>query len=246
MFEIHLPSTDSTNTYAKQHVSLLRSHPIACITAGEQTAGRGRFQRRWISPPHVNLYVTFYTRLSIHQLHLSTLGLVLASSMARVLLAAGIHPQIKWPNDLQLNQKKFGGILCETVQQGEFFDVFAGIGVNVNMEAEDLRLIGQPATSLKQETKKTWDRKQLLQNLQVAFAKDLESFTQAGFAPFLGFCNSLLAYKGKEVRLLDGQREWTGICHSLLDDGRLQIQLPDHSLHACVSGEVSLREVAEH
>jgi BirA family biotin operon repressor/biotin-[acetyl-CoA-carboxylase] ligase len=243
MFEIHLDSIDSTNTYAKLHASTFIADDITCITADEQTGGRGRFQNKWASPPGVNLYVTFYFRLPASQPHFTALGLVLAASMVQTLLAEGLTPQIKWPNDLQLNHKKFGGVLCETSLQKDHFEVFAGIGVNVNMGPGDLHAIGQPATSLKLETGKSWDRKKLLQKLQAQFVDNLEMFQQKGFAPFHHFCESLLAYKGEKVRCFDGQKEWTGICESLSQDGRLNVRLPDHSIHTFASGEVSLRVV---
>jgi BirA family biotin operon repressor/biotin-[acetyl-CoA-carboxylase] ligase len=127
--------------------------------------------------------------------------------------------------------------------QKDHFEVFAGIGVNVNMGPGDLHAIGQPATSLKLETGKSWDRKKLLQKLQAQFVDNLEMFQQKGFAPFHHFCESLLAYKGEKVRCFDGQKEWTGICESLSQDGRLNVRLPDHSIHTFASGEVSLRVV---
>lgn len=243
MNQIFLETIDSTNTYAKLHASHFPKDAITCIVAEMQTGGRGRLQRKWVSPPGVNLYVTFYFRLSLKQLDLMTLGLVLASSMASILIAEGLHPSIKWPNDLQLGGQKFGGVLCETTLDGHIYDVFAGIGINVNMNKQDLQEIGQPATSLKNETGHLWDRGKLLQKLQTQFAHDLELFKQSGFAPFHAFCERHLAYKNEEVRCFDGQKEWVGICKSLSKTGELQIELPDRSIHTANSGAISLRVI---
>src|SRR5579872_1736709 len=102
METIHLDSIDSTNTYAKQRAKEFAPDQITCITAEEQTAGRGRFQRKWISPRGVNLYATFYFRLPVNSLHLTSLSQVMAFSFAAVLLKEELHPKIKWPNDIQL------------------------------------------------------------------------------------------------------------------------------------------------
>jgi BirA family biotin operon repressor/biotin-[acetyl-CoA-carboxylase] ligase len=243
MNQIFLETIDSTNTYAKLHVSHFPKDAITCIVAETQTGGRGRLQRKWISPPGVNLYVTFYFRLPLKQLDLMTLGLVLASSMASILIAERLQPKIKWPNDLQLSGQKFGGVLCETSLDGNMFDVFAGIGINVNMNEQNLQEIGQPATSLKNETGRLWDRGKLLQKLQEQFAHDLELFKQFGFAPFYSLCERYLAYKNEEVRCFDGQKEWIGICRSLSKTGELQVELPDRSIHIANSGEISLRKM---
>jgi len=238
MNQIFLETIDSTNTYAKLHASHFPKEAITCIVAETQTGGRGRFQRKWVSPPGVNLYVTFYFRLPLMQLDLMTLGLVLAASMASILISEGLHPNIKWPNDLQFSGQKFGGVLCETSIEGNMIDVFAGIGINVNMDKHDLEEIGQPATSLKIETGHLWDRGKLLQMLQRQFSQDLELFKQSGFAPFHSICERLLAYKNEEVRCFDGQKEWTGICRSLSKTGGLLVELPDRSIHIANSGEI--------
>jgi BirA family biotin operon repressor/biotin-[acetyl-CoA-carboxylase] ligase len=243
MHTIHLSTIDSTNTYAKKHASTFPKNEITCIIADSQTKGRGRRGNQWFSPPGVNLYVTFYFRLSKTQPHLIALGLVLATSMASTLLAKGLHPQIKWPNDLQLNGRKFAGVLSETSLQGEAFDVFLGIGVNVNIASEDLEAVGQPATSLRLETGHTWDRTEILHNLQEQFERDLALFKKQGFAPFHALCERLLAYKGEQVRCLEGAQEWLGTCHSLASDGRLQLKLSDGSLHTLSTGEVHLRRI---
>ena len=138
MIEIHLDTIDSTNTYAKRECHRFAPDQITCITAEMQTAGRGRFQRKWLSPKGVNLYTTFYFRLPPQTLHLTSLAQVMAFTLASLLIEEKLHPKIKWPNDLMLNGKKIGGILCETTFHPDFIDIFLGVGLNVNMEKENL------------------------------------------------------------------------------------------------------------
>lgn len=238
MHEIHLDSIDSTNTYAKEHSKRFAPNEITCVTAEEQTAGRGRYQRKWLSPPGVNLYITFYFQLPVNTLHLVSLAQVMAYSFAAILLREGLHPKIKWPNDVQLSGKKLSGVLCETQFHRDFVEIFLGIGINVNLEEEIAGKIDQPATSLKIETGRKWDRAALLKKLQKQFAEDLEKFKKEGFAPFHSAFENLLARKGETIRCFDGKKEWVGICHSLTNDGQLNLYLPDQTIHTIVSGEI--------
>ena len=237
-FIIRLESIDSTQSYAKKHAAEFPPHQITCISAEEQTAGRGRFQRHWVSPKGLNLYTTFYFRLPSSMKDLISLAQVMACSLARLLLESGLEPKIKWPNDIQLNGKKLSGVLCETVFGKNEVEIFLGIGINVNMGADLLEKIDQPATSLKKETGKEWDRNELLKKLQTHWLSDLELFKKEGFAPFHDFLENHLAYKNEEIRFFDGKKEWVGICHSLTKDGQLNILLNDNTIHKVVSGEI--------
>lgn len=237
--EIHLDSIDSTNNYAKEHVASFAKDKITCVTAEEQTAGRGRFGRTWQSPRGVNIYATFCFCLPMQSMHLISLSQVMAASFAKVLLDEGLHPKIKWPNDLLLNGKKLSGILSETVFEKTGVQIFLGIGINVNMDKDALAHIDKPATSLQIETGRAWDRNTLLKKLQVQFSRDLEKFKKAGFTPFHAFIENLLAFKGQTVRCFDGKKEWIGICHSLTNDGQLNLYLPDKTMHTVLSGDTN-------
>lgn len=238
MREICLETIDSTQNYAKAHRAQFAKGEITCITADQQTAGRGRYQRKWVSPPGQNIYATFFFELPRNTLHLIALAQVMAYSFANVLLHERLAPKIKWPNDIQLSGKKVSGILCETQFHTSHVDIFLGIGINVNLDAQMTAQIDQPATSLLIETGRTWDKKTLLKKLQKQFAGDLEAFKQHGFAPFHGAFEKLLTFKGQTIRCFDGKKTWEGVCHSLTEDGQLNLLLPDHTLHVISSGDI--------
>jgi BirA family biotin operon repressor/biotin-[acetyl-CoA-carboxylase] ligase len=184
IIEIHLKTVDSTQDYAKKHYLSFDPHQITCIYADEQTKGKGMQQKKWISPKEVNLYATFYFQLPLNISDLTSLAQVLSYSVASVLVAEKLAPKIKWPNDVQINGKKIAGVLCETIFEKDHISIFAGIGVNINMSLEDLLQIDQPATSLKEETKKTWDIKSFLKKLQTQLSKDIDFFKTKGFKYF--------------------------------------------------------------
>ncbi len=238
MKTIRLDSVDSTNTYAKQHAASFSPHEIICITADAQTAGRGRFGRPWLSPKGANIYATFSFRLPLQTMHLTSLGQVMAATVANLLVNEHLHPQIKWPNDVQLSGKKLAGVLCETEFHRDAVQVFLGVGINVNMELRELQTIDQPATSLQAETGHAWDKEALLQKLQKQFAVDLEKFKNGGFAPFHHLFENLLAHKGEVIRCFDGKKTWEGICHSVTNDGQLNLYLGDKTMHTVTAGDV--------
>ncbi len=238
MNEIHLNTIDSTNTYAKQNCTRFPKDQITCIIAEEQTAGRGRYKRTWVSPKGVNIYATFHFTLPVHTPHLGSLSQVMACSLAKLLIQEGLKPKIKWPNDVQLNGKKLAGILSETQFHPSHIDLFMGIGINLNMDAASALKIDQPATSLMIETGRQWDRTQFLKQFQNQFSEDLQIFKKEGFAPFYKWLDALLALKGETVRFHDGKQEWKGICHSLTPEGQLNLMMPDQTIHTVFSGDL--------
>lgn len=236
--EIHFDSIDSTSSYAKREYAFFSPDKMTVVTADEQTEGYGRHQRKWISPKGVNLSATFCFRLPKTLPNLESLGIISAYSFASLLLAEGLQPMIKWPNDVRLSGKKLAGVLCEAIFQKDWVQILLGFGVNVNMEKADLDRIDQPATSLKEETGRIWDRAALIQKLEIRFIADLERFKREGFAPFHDPVEKILARKGETIRCFDGKQEWVGICHSLGSDGRLNLLLPNGHLHSILSGDL--------
>ena len=171
--EIELDTVDSTQLYAKKHGKDFDPNALTCILAEEQTAGIGQFQRKWISPRGVNLYVTFYFHLLPQSPKIPNLALLLSLSIKEVLVKEGLNPTMKWPNDIFLNHKKVAGVLCETIFHEEHTEILLGFGLNVNMEKKDLETIDQPATSLKNETGFLWDKMPLFNKIKNQFLLDI-------------------------------------------------------------------------
>ena len=113
----------STQTHALQMVANGTARDHTVIMAEAQSAGRGRYRRTWVSH-HGNLYVSFIFNAYERDPRLSY---VVAVAVAETLTAFGIHPKIKWPNDILIDGKKVCGILIEYA--GQF--VIVGIGINI-------------------------------------------------------------------------------------------------------------------
>ncbi len=241
IYYIHFDSIDSTNTWTKKNAATLDPNQLTCVTALEQTSGRGRFFRKWISPKGQNIYATLFFSLPRNCPYLINLGQILSLSCISVLKKKGFCPKIKWPNDLLLEGKKVAGILCETLSFEDRIGVALGIGINVNMSQELLDTIDQPATSLAQLSGQTWTLEQILEPVLKQFLKDLDLLETKGFEPFRPMYESYLAYKGETISCNDGLKMIKGICHSINPDGRLNLLLPDGKVATLNAGELKLK-----
>lgn len=220
---IHFEIIGSTNAWAKKHANQLNLKKFTCITASEQTNGRGRFSKKWISPPGQNIYATFFFSILKNSSYLVNLGQILAYSCAVVLKQQGLEAQLKWPNDILVNGKKIAGILCETVELKDGLGIVLGIGVNVNMDENLLQTIDQPATSIAAATGQNWEIKELLESILTQFLQNLEILQKDGFGFFQPSFEKLLAHKGKEIRCQNGLK---GICKGISPQGYLELLLP--------------------
>lgn len=168
----HFESITSTNDWAKAQLKTLPKDALLLVTADGQTAARGQYGKRWLSPKGENIYASFGFFVDEAQAPL-LLTHLLALSATRTLQKYGVSCQIKWPNDLLVNQKKIGGILCETEHFLSHLGVAIGIGLNVNMPQKTLSAIDQPATSLLSESGHLHNLQEILSSLKDHFVADL-------------------------------------------------------------------------
>lgn len=235
----HFNIIDSTNTWAKRHADTLPQDAITLITADEQTAGRGRFNRRWESPPAKNLLATFCFFIDPRRNDRGNIPQILAISAAKALEDLGFSPILKWPNDILISSKKVAGILAETTMVSDQLCFVAGIGVNVNMPLEALEKIDRPATSLLVEGGRGREIKEVLKALQTHFVKDLDLFLQKGFAPFLEeYRRRLSTDPNKRIRFDDNEKVWEGTFQAVNPDGSLSLKLPSGELKTFIVGEI--------
>ena len=197
--------------------------------------------RSWFSPPSVNLYASLVIRLTIHAQRtaawLSWLPLMAAVAVAEAIEITGSVPMaVKWPNDLLLNERKVGGILCESAGSSGTgpFQVI-GIGINVNGTPdefpEELRHI---ATTIRHEAGRFIDRNQIVAGLLSGLESRLEEFLTHGAEPIA------LAYRrrcttiGRTVKaVLPGGHEYIGVAKNIELDGSLTlIELPSPETEA--------------
>ena len=226
----------STNDYLLRKEKNKNKDIKICI-AEEQTKGRGRRGKSWISPKFKNIYFSLNSYLEKEDL--SGLSIAVALSVSKVLTKINVMSLIKWPNDLLVGNKKICGILIETAKVGELTKVVIGIGINVNMEYSEL--IDQEWTSIKLEKKQSVDRNSIITEMVNQLCRTLNKFEQEEFDYFLKKFTSLDLLKDKEFTLKDKPNE-TFIGKGIDNKGLLIAQnLKDQRIVKFSSGEVSLK-----
>lgn len=236
--KLHFEQIDSTNTWAKAHPEEWSPSGVTLITASAQSAGRGRFKRQWISPPNLNIYCTFCFWIDSQRNDLGHIPQLLALTTTQMLEMQGFFPKIKWPNDILIQGKKIGGILCETILDQNKRGVVCGIGLNVNMPLEILNQIDRPATSLLVETERQFDVSVILELLQFHYLAALNDFFLNGFSQFFSAFQERSAFKqGQNIQFHDNLNVIKGEFERLNLDGSIELRLPCGSLRTFYAGE---------
>ena len=237
----HFFKIDSTNTVAMRMAERGEPHG-ALVLAEEQTGGRGRAGRSWVSEKSTGIYCTILLRPPIPPAHAPLLTLV-AGLAARDAAAEDLDsaPDIRWPNDLLVGGKKFGGILTEMhAEPDRIHYAVVGIGINVNqskMPAE----IADIATSLKIETRKSHSRLELLVRMLHHFNRYYEQFLASGAQPILRrFAEVSSYFRGKRVRITTHSETFTGTTAGLEASGVLRVARDDgKGTELILSGDVT-------
>lgn len=141
------------------------------VVADEQTAGRGRLQRAWSSPKGAGLYFSMLLRPRIAPDRWPLITFVAALAAGDALLEGGaVQTDIKWPNDLLVNERKICGILAEAIETPNGRAVVVGIGINLTNNAFPENLLSV-ATSVAQESGRQPEREAILAALLSALAR---------------------------------------------------------------------------
>ena len=209
------------------------------IIAGEQTAGKGRVKRIWLSPKgNIALSVILYPALSYLPRLVMLASLAVAHSIEEV---TGLKPQIKWPNDILVNGKKVSGILIESVVKGDVVDFSVmGIGMNVDLIVASSPDILSAATSLVDELGEKVSRLELIRRLLVEIER-LYLVLPDGESIYEEWRGRLVTL-GRRVQVIAGKNTLTGIAESVGRDGSLLLRHSDESSTEIIVGDVTLRE----
>jgi BirA family biotin operon repressor/biotin-[acetyl-CoA-carboxylase] ligase len=232
------PSLPSTMDVARQQAQQGAAEGTV-VLAEEQTAGRGRIKRAWLSPKG-----SIALSIILHPSPAYLPSLIMVASLAVVHCiekASGLKAQIKWPNDVLVNQKKVCGILIESDVRGKAVDyAIIGIGINVNLKPSDFPEISPPATSLSHELGGELSRLDIIRCLLVETER-LYLALPAGESVYQEW-RDRLATLGQKVEVSSAEARYEGIAESVASDGSLLLRQADGSLTKIVAGDVSLRQ----
>jgi len=235
---IYYPSLTSTMEVAKQEAQLGAGEGTV-VVADEQTAGRGRMKRVWLSPKG-----SIALSIILHPSVANLPSLVMLASLAvvhSIEAVTGLRAQVKWPNDVLVNGKKICGILIESSVRGKIVDyAIIGIGLNVNLRFADFSEIQSMATSLSAELGRDVSRLRLIRRLLVE-VEGLYLALQAGGSIYEEWRDSLITL-GRKIRVKSGETVYEGVAESVARDGSLLLRNFSGSLSKIVAGDATLRD----
>lgn len=242
---IHFNDIDSTNSKAKELASL-GAEDGTVIIAEEQTMGKGRLGRNFISPWGKGIWMSIILKPDISPLNVSMVTQIAAAAINEALKEMQIETLIKWPNDILLNKKKLCGILTEmSAELTKVNFIVMGIGINVNVEEDDFtEEVKETATSIKIETGKSVDRKEIVSRILNNFEELYEDFVEReDIERTIDICRENSILMGREIRVI---KRGVSINAKVLDidnKGQLVVQYEDGKVENLISGEISIRGV---
>ena len=208
--------------------------------ADRQTAGRGRLDRSWEAPAGSALLVSVLLRpdlLPTH-VHSTTMAAAVAACDACEEVA-GFRPELKWPNDIVVGDRKLAGLLAEAELKGDAVDaVVVGMGLNVNWDKpppglEDIAIAASEVAG------HPVDREALLQHFLDRFAEHYSALVEPG-----GWRGTLLNYRrssstlGKDVRVELADGAFTGRAVEVTGEGHLLVRIPTGDVRRVPAGDV--------
>ncbi|TFF03228.1 bifunctional biotin--[acetyl-CoA-carboxylase] ligase/biotin operon repressor BirA [Pseudomonas sp. BCA14] len=232
-------SIDSTNAEALRLVDGGCVAPFL-VLAEQQTAGRGRRGRKWVSPFAQNLYYSLVLRVDGGLRQLEGLSLVVGLAVMQALRESGVHrAALKWPNDVLVEDKKIAGILLELVgDPADICHVVLGIGINVNMQKAVE--VDRQWTSVQLETGSSIDRNQLVARLGLQLGGYLDRHKSHGFAALQEEWEQNHLWQGRAVSLIAGVNQIDGVVLGIDHQGALRLNV-DGVEKTYSGGELSLR-----
>jgi BirA family biotin operon repressor/biotin-[acetyl-CoA-carboxylase] ligase len=233
---LRFDTIDSTNTEALKQVRAGADEGL-CVVARQQTAGRGRHGREWVSEKDAGLYFSIVLKPTIDIRFLPLTTLLAGVAVHATLADTGLLPDIKWVNDILVNEKKIAGILAETTDTPDGLAVVVGVGVNLrstNFSAE----LAATATSIEEAGGViTFD---IIDRLTGHVAHFYEQLGKSdGPAAIIDEWRQRSTYfSGKRVRVAVGSDLLTGVTDGLEANGALRLRKDDGAVALVQTGDV--------
>lgn len=238
---IFLDETESTNNDIKKLIRSTSEPVFAVVSADTQTGGRGRLGRNFFSPDG-GLYFSLSLPLSGKEKNIPFITLLAGLAVSEAVEElTGVKTQIKWPNDIYLNGKKLGGILCELVCSNQITAV-AGTGINFTVREDDV-----PSELLDKMTSFA------MEGIPVPDKKDLIAIITEKIDKYIYGNNELFEVKddtiakirkrsfsiGKTVGYILGDTVCEGVITDITKTGAAEILLPDGTKKEIFCGEIT-------
>ncbi|WP_437131077.1 biotin--[acetyl-CoA-carboxylase] ligase [Peptostreptococcus russellii] len=234
----YFKSIDSTNTFAKNIAP--KSDEGMVIISDEQSSGKGRVGREWISKENEGIYFSIILKPDIDIMNASFLTQVAGAAMVSSLEKMGVESTIKWPNDIIVNGKKISGILTEmSAEIDQISYIVVGIGVNLYNQSFEEE-IESKATSLKKEGYDI-DKKEFLQRFFLEFEDLYKEFLSGDKESTISILRKKSAVLDKEVYIIDRTGKTKVYARDIDENGNLLVEKENGSIETIFTGEISIR-----
>jgi BirA family biotin operon repressor/biotin-[acetyl-CoA-carboxylase] ligase len=211
------------------------------VVAEEQTAGRGRWGRTWVSP-RGGVWLSVILRPGLPPDQVPLVGLAASTATARAIReTTGLLARVKWPNDVLVEEKKVVGVLTEATPGAEW--VVVGIGINANVLPDALPQTEYPATSLQALLGHPVDRELLLQAVLRALEGGYDLVKSGGVRATLRRWREMTDVLGRRVRVEMPSGRLEGIAEDIDDTGALLLRLENGRVQKVIAGDLRVREV---
>lgn len=234
-------SVNSTNQFLLDKAKNKMLTGVACF-AEHQSAGRGRQNREWISPFGQNIYLSLAWQFPGGAASLAGLSLAVGVAAVRALAQYGIcDVTLKWPNDIQINKKKLGGVLVELFGDSAGpCQVVIGVGLNLFLEKNIASEIDQPWIDLQTATGMRPERNKIAGLLLNNLLEITQDFAENGLANTLKDWQRVDALCGQSIKVYSQEKVYDGICKGVSGLGELLVDVNGKVL-TFHSGDVTVR-----
>ncbi len=239
-----LDQTTSTNDFLLNNKQPYRQ-TFHFVLAEQQTQGRGRRGRHWVSPYGHNIYCSLRWQCHKDPLEIAGLSLAAAIAVIRSLKAYGVSDglNVKWPNDILYHKQKLAGILVDLHAESHgTTTVIIGIGLNTTISATQAQTIEQPYTSLSAIQQPPIDRNRLAALIMSHLIDVVHLFDREGLTPFLPEWHQHDRFYGQPVVLQNETHVIEGIMQGISEQGELLLKNRYQQTQKIICGEMHLRK----
>lgn len=237
---IHRSTVVSTQHIAHELAREGAPHGTVVI-ADKQTGGKGRMNRTFHSQSDDGVWMSLLIRPHILPYLAPQLTLLTATVLAEAIDSMfDIQTQIKWPNDVLINEKKVSGILTEMhAEQDQIQYVVIGIGINLFQQSIDFpEVIKSKATSIRMHTNEEIDKHLFIQSLLQTFEQQYTSFLQSGFPEVKEKWEKYGFKIGEMISIKTMKKTWSALFLGIAEDGALITQIPGEEPERIYSAEI--------
>lgn len=218
------------------------------VLADRQTAGRGRFGRRWESPPGVGLWMSWVLHPGRPLAEAFAVNAVVAlAALEAAQFSTGCRVGLRWPNDVVAGDRKLCGLLAESAMAGDRLEALVvGVGLNVNQRPGDFPdELREEATSLAQLAGRPVDRAHALALFVEALDRGWSRLESLGAAALLADWRRESTFQGQPVEVDEAGRRWRGVARDIAEDGALVVEPVEGGRRTLHAGDVRrIRPVA--